>query len=190
MADHVPADAAIRQLSAIDRPAFRAHLLRLDPESRHDRFHGGASDEFLERYADHCFAPGDMIFGAFVDGELRGAGELRPLSASDDFSRGESGHAEAAFSVERGYRRRGLGARLFERLMRAAEACRIIEIDFTCGADNKAMLNLARQFHAELLFHADHVTGRLKARRLSAQGGALRSPGAEPSGAAQSGMPR
>jgi GNAT superfamily N-acetyltransferase len=167
MSEKLAGDAVIRRLSSADREAFRAHLLRLDLESRHDRFLGGASDEFLERYADHCFAPGDMIFGAFVDGELRGAGELRPLSASDDFSRGESCHAEAAFSVESGRRRRGLGARLFERLMRAAEASKIIEIDFTCGADNKAMQSLARKFDAELRFQADHVTGRLRASRLT-----------------------
>jgi GNAT superfamily N-acetyltransferase len=171
MSGSVPPNAIIRALSSADRQAFRDHLLRLDPESRHDRFHGGASDEFLERYADHCFAPADMIFGAFMDGELRGAGELRPLSAnvSNDFSRGEAGHAEAAFSIERPFRRHGLGAQLFERLTRAAAAHHIIEIDFTCGADNKAMQSLARKFEAELRFEADHVTGRLRARRPSAE---------------------
>ena len=72
---------------------------------------------------------GDVIFGAFIDGELRGAGELRPLApdqATAPFLVGPS-KAEAAFSVERSYRRRGLGVQLFERLMRAAAAHRMDE---------------------------------------------------------------
>jgi RimJ/RimL family protein N-acetyltransferase len=162
--------ATIRRLWEADRDLFRNHLLRLDPESRHDRYNGGASDEFLNRYADHCFAPHDMIFGAFIAGDLRGAGELRPLESEDARSPflAAPGCAEAAFSIERAYRRRGLGAQLFDRLMRAAAAHRIGEIDFTCSADNKPMQALARKFSAEMHFHADQVTGRLKARSPTA----------------------
>ena len=162
--------ATIRRLWEADRELFRGHLLRLDPESRHDRFNGGASDEFLNRYVDHCFAPGDVIFGAFVDGELRGAGELRPLASPDEKRHffGTLRKAEAAFSVERPYRRQRLGVQLFERLMRAAAAHRIGEIDFTCAADNKAMQGLARKFSAEMHFVADQITGRLKARHATA----------------------
>ncbi|HXW20311.1 MAG TPA: GNAT family N-acetyltransferase [Roseiarcus sp.] len=172
MSDQAAPGDVIQRLSADEREAFRRHLLRLDPESRHDRFHGGASDEFLDQYADHCFAPRDVVFGAFIDGQLRGAGELRPIVAdpADEFSHGEAGHAEAAFSIERPYRGRGLGARLFQQLILAAQAEQIVEIDFTCGADNKAMQSLARKFEAELRFHADHVTGRLKARKAPGSG--------------------
>jgi GNAT superfamily N-acetyltransferase len=163
-------EAMIRRLWDADRESFRDHLLRLDPQSRHDRFNGGASDEFLNRYADHCFAPGDVIFGAFVAGELRGAGELRPLPSDDAKSPlfVAPRRAEAAFSVERDYRRRHLGLRLFERLMRAASGHRIGEIDFTCSADNKAMQSLLRKFSAEMHFRADQVTGRLIVRQATA----------------------
>ena len=186
MSEQSTPDVVIRRLCEDDREAFRAHLLRLDPESRHDRFHGGASDEYLNRYADHCFAPRDVIVGACIDGQLRGAGELRPLDAdlANEFSHGEAGHAEAAFSIERGFRRRGLGFRLFEQLTLAAQSQEIVEIDFTCGADNKAMQSLARKFEAELHFHADHVTGRLKARRtgqVGARPAALASASEQPS---------
>jgi RimJ/RimL family protein N-acetyltransferase len=170
MQEPLTESAAIRRLWEADRELLRDHLLRLDPQSRHDRFNGGASDEFLNRYADHCFAPGDVIFGAFVDGELRGAGELRPIDpkeARPPFL-AAPGRAEAAFSIERAHRRRGLGVRLFERLMRAAAAHRIGEIDFTCAADNKAMQGLARKFSAEMHFSAHQVTGRLTARHAGA----------------------
>ncbi len=35
-------------------PLLRDHLLRLDPESRHDRFNGFMDDDFIERYAAKC----------------------------------------------------------------------------------------------------------------------------------------
>ena len=163
-------EATIRRLWEADRELFRGHLLRLDPQSRHDRFNGGASDEFLNHYSDRCFAPGDVIFGAFIEGELRGAGELRPVASSEArppfFA--APGRAEAAFSIETAYRRRRLGIQLFERLMRAAAGHRIGEIDFTCSAENKAMQSLARKFSAEMHFKADQVTGRLTARHATA----------------------
>ncbi|HLH51213.1 MAG TPA: GNAT family N-acetyltransferase [Roseiarcus sp.] len=162
--------ATIRRLWEADRELFRGHLLRLDQESRHDRFNGGASDEFLNRYVDRCFAPGDVIFGAFVDSQLRGAGELRPIDASEARPPflAAPGRAEAAFSIEKPYRRHRLGVQLFERLMRAAAAHRIGEIDFTCASDNKAMQGLARKFSAEMHFAANQITGRLTARHATA----------------------
>ncbi len=168
--DQQRARATIRHLWETDRELFRGHLLRLDPESRHDRFNGGASDEFVNRYVDHCFAPGDVIFGAFVDGELRGAGELRPLTSAEARAPlfPTPSRAEAAFSIERPYRRQGLGVQLFERLMRAAAVRRIAEIDFTTSADNRAMQGLARKFSAEMHFVANQITGRLTARHADA----------------------
>ena len=38
-------------------PLLRDHLLRLDPESRHDRFHGFMDDDFIERYAGVIAVP-------------------------------------------------------------------------------------------------------------------------------------
>ena len=101
----------LRRLWPSDKEAFRDHLVSLDPRSRHLRFGGGMSDEFLVRYAEHCFGKGDLIYGAFIDGKLVGAGELRSNQAIGA-SRLRSGghiHAEAAFSVDDGYRRRGVG---------------------------------------------------------------------------------
>ena len=60
---------------------FRDHLLRLDARSRHERFSGGMSDHFLLHYAEHCFGQGDLLYGAFVDGHLCGAAELRSNQA-------------------------------------------------------------------------------------------------------------
>ena len=112
----------IRRLWPSDMEAFRDHLLRLDPLSRHERFGGGMSDDFLVHYAEQCFGQGDLVYGAFVDGHMCGAAELRSNHAiwSEQAPFGRHIHAEAAFSVEEGYRRRGIGEKLFRRIQRAA----------------------------------------------------------------------
>src|SRR5690349_15288784 len=108
----------IRKLWPSDEAAFREHLLRLDAESRHDRFAMGVSDEFIRNYAERCFRLEGAIFGYFADGELRGAGELRMIG--DDHRA-----AEAAFSVEHDWRRHGVGKDLMERIVRAARNARV-----------------------------------------------------------------
>jgi GNAT superfamily N-acetyltransferase len=162
-------DAHIRRLWTADMAAFRDHLLRLDPASRGDRFGGGVSDEFLIQYAAHCFGAGDLVFGAFVDGALRGAGELRSREAiwTERAPYAQRALAEAAFSVEEGFRRAGIGEQLFARLVRAAGAHGVETIEILCQADNKPMQKLARKFSTELRFHAHQVTGRLVATRAT-----------------------
>ena len=150
--------------------AFRDHLLRLDPQSRRDRFSGGVSDEFLITYAENCFGSGDLVFGAFVDGPLRGAGELRSSESiwSEHAPFAQKALAEAAFSVEEAYRRRGLGERLFARIVRAASNHGVKTIEIMCQADNRPMQKLAAKFSTELRFEAHEITGRLVARRPTA----------------------
>ena len=160
----------IRRLWAADKTAFRDHLLRLDPQSRRDRFSGGVSDEFLVDYAEHCFGTGDLVFGAFVEGELRGAGELRSAEAiwTERAPFAKRTVAEAAFSVEEPYRRRGLGERLFARIVRAASNHGVETIEIMCQADNRPMQKLAAKFSTELRFESHEVNGRLIARRPTA----------------------
>jgi GNAT superfamily N-acetyltransferase len=149
----------IRRLWPSDRDAFRAHLLRLAPESRFERFAMEASDEFLCAYADRCFGIDDVIYGYFVDGVVHGAAELRPLApGAGDTS------AEAAFSVESDWCRQGIGTELMERIVRAARARDADTLYMSCLAGNKAMRGLARKFSAALEFDDDPLTGRLVAR--------------------------
>jgi GNAT superfamily N-acetyltransferase len=157
----------IRRLWRADMAVFRAHLLRLDPQSRNDRFGGGVSDEFLIRYSENCFGAGDLVFGAFVDGKLRGAGELRSADAIWTEQAPFMRHvlAEAAFSVEEPYRRQGIGERLFARIVRAASNHGVETVEIMCQADNRPMQKLVAKFSPELRFHAHAITGRLIARR-------------------------
>ena len=62
---------AVRRLWFGETELYRQHLLRLDPESRRNRFGGAVSDEFIQRYAEPAALNGAIIYGFFVDGVLR-----------------------------------------------------------------------------------------------------------------------
>ena len=160
----------IRRLWPSDSEAFRDHLLRLDPGSRHERFGGGMSDDFLVQYSEHCFGKGDLLYGAFVDGTMIGAAELRSDQAiwSEQAPFGRNIHAEAAFSVEEGYRRRGIGEKLFKRILRAATNHGVETIEIVCLPENFAMRRLAQKFKTHFIFEENALTGRLTARRPTA----------------------
>ena len=160
----------IRRLWPSDKDAFRDHLLSLDPRSRHLRFGGGMSDDFLVHYAENCFGKGDLLYGAFADGKLVGAAELRSNQAiwSEQAPFGRNIHAEAAFSVDQAYRRRGIGEKLFKRILRAATNHGVETIEIVCLPENVGMQSLAKKFHAHFTFEENSLTGRLTVRRPTA----------------------
>ena len=50
-----PASGHVRILTQQEvLPLLRDHLVRLDAESRHDRFNGFLDDSFIESYAARC----------------------------------------------------------------------------------------------------------------------------------------
>ena len=157
----------IRRLWPSDMEAYRDHLLRLDPRSRHERFGGGMSDDFLVHYAERCFGQGDLLYGAFVDGHLCGAAELRSNEAiwSEQAPFGRHIHAEAAFSVESERRRQGIGEKLFRRIQRAATNHGVETIEIICLPDNVGMRALAQKFKTHFTFEENLLMGRLRARR-------------------------
>src|SRR5271154_2513553 len=165
-----PSQVEIRRLWLADKEAFRDHLLSLNPRSRHLRFGGGMSDDFLVHYAENCFGKGDLLYGAFVDGKMVGAAELRSDRAiwTEQAPFGRNIRAEAAFSVEEGYRRRGIGERLFKRIRRAATNHGVETIEIICLPDNIGMQSLAKKFKTQFTFEGNALTGRLTARRPTA----------------------
>lgn len=163
-------DVEIRRLWPSDTEAYRDHLLRLDPRSRRERFGGGVSDDFLVQYAERSFGKGALLYGAFADGHLCGAAELRSDQAiwSERAPFGRSIEAEAAFSVETEYRRRGIGEKLFRRIQRAASNHAVATIDIICLPDNTGMRMLAQKFKTQFTFEENVLAGRLRARRPTA----------------------
>jgi GNAT superfamily N-acetyltransferase len=170
MSENKSLNVEIRRLWPSDMEAYRDHLLRLDARSRHERFGGGMSDDFLLHYAEHCFGRGDLLYGAFVGGHLCGAAELRSSEAiwSEQAPFGRHIRAEAAFSVENEYRRRGIGEKLFRRIQRAAANHGVETIEIICLPDNVGMRMLAQKFKTHFTFEESALTGRLRAHRPTA----------------------
>lgn len=150
----------IRRLWATDQAAVEAHLLRLDPETRAGRFMGTLSDAALRHYAQGAMRAEGLMFGAFLDGALSGLGELRPAGARrPGLSLGRA--AEAAFTVERGHRRHGLGQALFRRIVEAARNRGVRDLHLRCLPWNRPMQGLARKVGAHLRIRPDEADAAL-----------------------------
>ena len=140
-------------------PLLRDHLLRLDPESRHDRFNGFMDDSFIECYAAKCADDGTMIIAYIEDGVVRGAAELHPPDQSPDAL------PEVAFSVEASARRQGVGSNLFRKLIAEAGRKGYRSLRITTGAQNQAMRALASKFGAHLTFRQGESSGNIDLRQ-------------------------
>ncbi|MDO9564237.1 MAG: GNAT family N-acetyltransferase [Bradyrhizobium sp.] len=140
---------------------LRDHLLRLDPDSRHDRFHGFMDDSFIERYAAKCADDGTVVIAYIEDGVVRGAAELHPPDRSPD------SQPEIAFSVESTVRRQGVGSILFKKLIAEARSKGYRSLRITTGAQNQAMRALANKFGANLKFRHGESTGTINLEPLA-----------------------
>lgn len=155
-----PGFGYVRTLSQHEElPLLRDHLLRLDSESRRDRFNGFLDDGFIERYAGKCAADGTIIVAYMENGMVRGAAELHPADSS------EGSLPEVAFSVEPCVRRRGVGSVLFKRVISEARWHGYRTLRVTTGAQNHAMRALASKFGAHLVFRYGESTGTIEVKQ-------------------------
>ena len=143
----------IRQLRPSDLPRFRAHLLRLDAESRRDRFNGFTDNRFISAYVYRSFAAGATMIGYVEDDKVLGAAELHEQAG------GSEPTAEIAFSVERHLQHRGLGGKLFEHLIVTARDFGYTRLLVNTHPQNNAMRALARRYNAELVFEDGETVG-------------------------------
>lgn len=146
----------IRQLRPSDLANFREHLLRLDAESRRDRFNGVTDDIFVGSYAARCFSDGTTVIGYVENGAVHGAAELHERPDLDEPT------SEIAFSVERHLHHKGIGSALFSRLMAHAEALGYEKLRVTTHPHNEAMKALARKYRARLIFEDGETVGTIE----------------------------
>jgi GNAT superfamily N-acetyltransferase len=151
----MPARGSVRTLRRQELPLLRDHLLRLERESRHDRFHGFIDDAFIEHYATKCAGDGTVIIAYIEGGVIRGAAELHPPDQSEDSV------PEIAFSVEARVRLKGVGSILFRKLIAEARSKGYQSLRITTGAHNQAMRALANKFGAHLMFRRGESTGSI-----------------------------
>ena len=157
MHEHLIDGGTVRKLWIGETPLYREHLLRLDTESRRNRFGAAVSDEFIRKYAEPSGLTDAVIHGFFVDGALRGAAELRSLGSA--FAE----EAEAAFSIEKPWQSHGVGTALLDRTLLAARNRGFKLLHMACLAENRRMQQLARKFDAELTFDFGSVVGEVEA---------------------------
>jgi GNAT superfamily N-acetyltransferase len=163
MTTHTPNNHySFRKLWISDTAALKAHLLRLDPESRRMRFGTPVSDFFIAQYAENALGSHSISHGYFVDGVLRGVAELR------GFRGVAGGEAEAAFSVEQDFQNRGIGTELFGRTVLAARNRGISKLFVNFLSQNQRMQAIAKKFDAILTFDSDGVHGKIDTPRANA----------------------
>lgn len=126
----------IRSLPAGRWHRYRDHLLRLDANDRRLRFGLTRDDHAIARFAAGLDAGRNRVL-VFCDETLavRGAVLISLLDA---------GGAELAFSIERGWRRQGLGRDLAGRALLWLQNRGIATARVFCAAENLAMRRLAR----------------------------------------------
>ena len=157
MRDLLVDGGVIRKIWIGEIEQYREHLLRLDQDSRSNRFGGAVSEEFITNYVGTIGSLDAIIHGFFIDGVLRGAAELRPLGAT------LPDEAEAAFSIEQPWQSHGVGSALLDRTLLAARNRGIKLLHMSCLAHNQRMQQLARKFDAELSFDFGSVVGEVEA---------------------------
>jgi GNAT superfamily N-acetyltransferase len=155
MSEHRTLGGTIRKLWPKETNKFRDHLLRLDKDSRRMRFAHGVSDSFIDDYAARMGDMGSIVHAYVVDGEVRGAAELKKLG--DTWGK----EAEAAFSVEVPYQEHGVGTELMGRVIRAARNRGVQHLYMSCLAENAKMQTIARKHEAALRFEFGDVVGEI-----------------------------
>jgi GNAT superfamily N-acetyltransferase len=145
----------IRKLWLGETKNFRAHLLRLDNESRANRFGTHVSDYFIEQYSAHALGADSIVHGYFVDGILRGCAELRGFRMLAKRS------AEAAFSIEKSFQNNGVGSLLMGRTILAARNRGVKKLFMNCLSHNHPMQSIARKHRADLKFEMGDVVAEI-----------------------------
>src|SRR5215471_11904665 len=156
MLEVLPDGGVIRKLWIGEHNKYRDHLLRLDSASRHSRFGGGVSDDFIRNFVDLSLSLDAVVHGFFVDGVMRGAAELRQLGGRFP------GQAEAAISVEKPWQSHGVGSALLRRTLLAARNRGYRQLHMACLAENRRVQQLASKFDADLSFDFGSVVGEVE----------------------------
>ena len=146
----------IRTLGADQLTFFHDHLHRLGPSCRQARFGMEVGDRFIRQYVSTTHALCTCVVAHLEEGIVRGAAELRPMA----------GHrvAEIALSVEKPWRRRGVGTFLLHRALQEAREQNMQKVYFRFLAGNLAMKGLAAKFTTDMTLDDMDVVGQIDPR--------------------------
>lgn len=145
-----------RKLLPGDRDRLAGHLLRLDPQSRQDRFAGTVSDRSIEDYVRGLGLADDLLLGWFEAGALRATGHL--ALAPGPWPR----EAELALTVEKPWQDRGIGTALCCDLLVAARNRLVSRVWLVCLMDNIRIQRIVRKLEGTLLHQPGTVEGEIR----------------------------
>lgn len=146
---------SVRKLTSRDEQTYQDHLLRLTAQDRCNRFMGTLGDERVRSYCAGLDWSSTVVLGAFIDGELRGVGELATVTR---FPRPV---AEIALSVEAAWQNLGIGTLLLRHVLNMARNRYVSRVYMMCLIDNRKMQKIARKFDANLIIEDGGVEGCL-----------------------------
>jgi len=129
--------------------SFLAHLLRLGPAERLQRFCHQADDAWLCAYVAGLDLAQHKIIGCFEGEQMRGAAELRGLGAA------RLRLVEAAVSVEKDWCGQGVERALIVRAITAARSMGARQLFLDRLGPSEALRRAVAQFDAELVFGDD-----------------------------------
>jgi GNAT superfamily N-acetyltransferase len=147
--DAAMAAPGVRFLGHQDEGELCRLMLSLEPSARCSGFGQSASDATLANHAKCALANADWIVGAFLEDRLRGVVEIY----SDD----PGGRAEAAFVVEREWRRQGLGWALLRAAMQVAADAETKTLRMIFSRHNWGMRKLAAKAGGRLDVILDEI---------------------------------
>lgn len=146
----------LRGLAARDHALHAAHLLRLTAQDRRARFNTALSDDAILAYSRNLDWRHVWVFGAFVDGTLRGLAELIPDKQGKE--------AELSVSVERAYQHAGIGKLLSLAMVLIARRTGIGTIHIFHVPGNLGMRALARDLGATTIVEPGLLEGVVSLR--------------------------
>jgi len=145
----------IRSLWVCELPQFRRHLLRLDTRTLIERFGRGVAADWLAAYCAETDLRRGAVIGCWIDGTLRGVGEVRPFAALGEAA------AEAALTIEPPFQNHGLGSLLARRVALSARNRGFGRLHFLTDASNLRMLHILRRLGAAMRFAGSQVEAEL-----------------------------
>ena len=137
-------------LSDDDRAAVAAHLSRLPPADRVQRFGAPTSDAVLAAYVRTMSLRGSV--GLFIDGTLAGVAHLPAISERE---------RELGLSVEAPLRAHGWGRALLDASLAALHAAGADTLTAHYAFDNRPMARLVRPLERQTEREGAHCTARL-----------------------------
>jgi GNAT superfamily N-acetyltransferase len=139
---------------------FLEHLLRLDEETRQQRFCHRASDADVRNYVGCLDLKRARIIGFFCDGKMRGAAELSPSGSA------RTPVFDATVSVEKDWQGRGIRTALVLRVISMARGLGASHIRVEGLAGNERLRRIVAQFEADMLFEDDDCMAWLPVGRM------------------------